>query len=45
MFVSDVSDFKFVSKVKPVFFIAKEEVKNTLLRLVSDFAAFLCYFQ
>ena len=26
MFVSDVSDFKFVGKVKPAFFIAKEEV-------------------
>ena len=26
MFVSDVSDFQFVGKVKPTFFIAKEEV-------------------
>ena len=26
MFVSDVSDVKFVDKVKPAFFIAKEEV-------------------
>ena len=26
MFVSDVSDFKFVGKVKPAFFIANEEV-------------------
>ena len=26
MFVSDVSEFKFVSKVKPAFFIANEEV-------------------
>ena len=26
MFVSDVSDFYFVGKVKPAFFIAKEEV-------------------
>ena len=29
MFVSDVSDFKFVGKVKPAFFIAKEEVQNS----------------
>ena len=27
MFVSDVSDFQFVGKVKPAFFIAKEEVE------------------
>ena len=26
MFVSDVSDFQFVGKVEPDFFIAKEEV-------------------
>ena len=26
MFVSDVSEFKFVGKVKPAFFIANEEV-------------------
>ena len=26
MFVPDVSDFQFVGKVKPVFFIANEEV-------------------
>ena len=26
MFVSDVSNFKFVGKVKPAFFIVKEEV-------------------
>ena len=26
MFVSDVSDFYFVGKVKPAFFIANEEV-------------------
>ena len=29
MFVSDVSDFKFVGKVKPAFFIAKEEVQES----------------
>ena len=28
MFVSDVSDYKFVGKVKPAFVIAKEEVIN-----------------
>ena len=29
MFVPDVSDFKFVGKVKPAFFIAKEEVPSS----------------
>ena len=33
MFVSDVSDFKFVGKVKPAFFIAKEEVLRSLINV------------
>ena len=34
MFVSDVFDFKFVGKVKPAFFIAKEEVIKILLKVI-----------